>query len=125
MNLTDWFTVIVGALVGRGLFSGIAHLVRQQKRPPVNLFEGASSLPGTPTRGDPSVSEFGKTWATILEVPDTASVKEIEDAYHAHIAECDRIRFAADCTADERKLAEDRRSRVSQAYEFIRPLRSP
>ncbi len=56
-------------------------------------------------------------------MPSDASGAVIEQAYHAKLAECDRVRFDANASPASRRQAEQTRSRVNQAYEFIRPSR--
>ncbi len=70
-----------------------------------------------------SLAEISSRWSTILGVSENASTEEIEAAYHARIAECDRVRFAADEPVQAKSAAELRRAQVGQAYEFIRPLK--
>lgn len=124
MNATDWIVVSIGGIVGWGLVSLVAWLVRQQKRPPVDMYGGVSkqTVPSAPDAL--AGAEIGSAWHEILNVPEQASSKEIEDAYHLRIAECDRIRFSSAGSPEERRLAEVRRSRIHEAYEYIRPLRA-
>ena len=70
-----------------------------------------------------SLDEIGRRWNAILGVPSDASGAVIEQAYHAKLAECDRVRFDSNASAASRRQAEQLRARVSQAYEFIRPSR--
>jgi DnaJ-class molecular chaperone len=70
-----------------------------------------------------SVAELGNTWHVILGVPAEATAVEIEAAYHARLAEYDRIRFAPDETALSKQTAEAARARLTEAYEFIRQAR--
>lgn len=123
MDMTDWITVLVGALAGWALVSLVGHLVRQQRRPPVDMYGGLPAQPDTRSRDALSVAEISNSWYQILGVVEGATAKEIEDAYHQRIAECDRIRFSPTETSEEQKAAATRRLRVNQAYEFIRPLR--
>jgi hypothetical protein len=125
MDMTDWITVLVGALAGWALVSLVGHLVRQQRRPPVDLYGGLPATADTGPRDTLSVGEISDSWHQILGVPESASAKEIEDAYHLRIAECDRIRFSPSESSEQQKAAATRRLRVNQAYEFIRPLRRP
>lgn len=71
-----------------------------------------------------SLDEIGRRWSSILGVPDDASGAVIEQAYHAKLAECDRVRFDSNASAASRRQAEQMRARVNQAYEFIRPSRT-
>lgn len=125
MDMTDWSVVVVGALIGWGLISLLGHLVRQQRRPPLDLTGGLPRQADPPpvARDTLSVAEIGSTWHKILAVSESASAKEIDEAYHLRIAECDRIRFSSTEAPEQRKVAEVSRARVNQAYEFIRPLR--
>jgi hypothetical protein len=70
-----------------------------------------------------SGEEMGRAWSSILGIPTDASGAQIEAAYHAKLAECDRVRFDTDASAASRRQAEQQRARVNQAYEFIRPAR--
>jgi hypothetical protein len=81
----------------------------------------------TPTSSDSgalSLDEVARAWHTILGVSSDASGAEIERAYHAKLADCDRVRFTVDIPEATKRRAEEQRARVSQAFEFIRPLRS-
>jgi hypothetical protein len=123
MDMTDWIVVVVGGLAGWGLVSLLAHLVRQQRRPPVDMYGGLPRQADPVARDTLSVAEIGNTWHRILGVPENASAKEIDEAYHLMIAECDRIRFSPTEPPEAQQLAALKRTRVNQAYEFIRPLR--
>jgi hypothetical protein len=125
MDKTDWIIVLVGGVVGWGLVSLIAKLAQQQRQPPVDLYGGLPRQAEPPARAVLSVAEIGNLWHKILNVPEDASAKEIEEAYHLRIAECDRIRFSPTETPDQQKMAAIKRTQVNQAYEFIRPLRKP
>ncbi|HEY4211773.1 MAG TPA: hypothetical protein VGM84_09855 [Steroidobacteraceae bacterium] len=70
-----------------------------------------------------SVTEISAQWASILGVAESASAAEVEAAYHDRLAECDRIRFAATASDAHKDEAQERRARVTQAYEFVRPLK--
>ncbi len=67
---------------------------------------------------------MGRAWSSILGVPTDASGAQIEAAYHAKLAEYDRVRFDSNASPTNRQHAEQQRARVNQAYEFIRPSRS-
>jgi hypothetical protein len=71
-----------------------------------------------------SVAEISAQWASILGVAESASASEVEAAYHARLAECDRTRFAATASDAEKEQAQVARARVTQAYEFVRPLKN-
>ncbi len=73
---------------------------------------------------DLSVAEISAQWASILGVAESASAAEVETAYHARLAECDRTRFAATASDAEKAEAQAVRARVTQAYEFVRPLKT-
>jgi DnaJ-domain-containing protein 1 len=74
--------------------------------------------------GPVSLDEIGRTWHTILGVSSEARADEIERAYYAKLAECDRARLASDVSPDARRRVEQQRALLTQAFEFIRPLRS-
>jgi hypothetical protein len=119
VNTNDLAVGLAAALAGFGVVWWLLTVVRQQKRPPLEI-------QATPVRGDAkrlSVSDLGSRWHTILGVSPDAGSAEIEAAYHARLAECDRIRFAPDEAPQARQAAESTRSQVSEAYEFIRPAR--
>ena len=106
-------------LAGFGVVWWLFSVVRQQKTPPMPM--GSSAARIEPRRI--SVAELGSTWHVILGVPAEATSSEIEAAYHARLAECDRIRFSPDETALSKQTAEAARAAVSEAYEFIRQVR--
>jgi hypothetical protein len=117
----DWLIALAAGVVGFALVSWLLALVRQQKAPPVAI---ASATPAPPPgRGRLSLAALGEEWHRVLGVAREATPGEIEAAYHARIAECDRVRFAADAGSAERDEALRRRADVQDAYEFIRPLR--
>ncbi len=58
-----------------------------------------------------------------MGVRESASAQEIEAAYHAGLAECDRIRFSPSESASAKSTADARRAQIVQAFEFIRPLK--
>jgi len=70
-----------------------------------------------------SLAEISARWSSILGVRESASAQEIEAAYHAGLAECDRIRFSPGESANAKSDAEARRAQITQAFEFIRPLK--
>jgi hypothetical protein len=70
-----------------------------------------------------SLAEISARWSAILRVSESAAAQEIEAAYHAGIAECDRIRFSSTESAIAKSDAETRRAQITQAFEFIRPLK--
>ncbi len=71
-----------------------------------------------------SVAEISAQWVSILGVAESATAAQIEAAYHARLAECDRTRFAATASDAEKEEAQAVRARVTQAYEFVRPLKT-
>lgn len=125
MSLTDWIVIGGGAAIGWGLVSWIITVVRQQRAPPVpmGVQEGAAppatapaTAPAAAPQGRISLAELGSTWHVILGVPEDASLLEIEAAYRERVAM--RERGAGEGGAS---LAE--RSRLDEAFEFIRALR--
>ena len=74
--------------------------------------------------GPVSLDEIGRTWHTILGVSSEARADEIERAYYAKLAECDRARLASEISPAARRKVEQQRALLTQAFEFIRPLRS-
>ena len=117
----DWLVALLAAVAGFALVSWLLTLVRQQKAPPVAIVAAASAAP--PGRGRLSLAALGEEWHRVLGVSRAATPAEIEAAYHARLAECDGVRFAADAGAAEKDEALRRRADVQDAYEFIRPLR--
>lgn len=123
MDVPNWIVVLVGGVVGWALVSLVAHLVRQQKQPPLDLYGGLAKNESPPARSALTVAEIASRWHEILAVSESASAEQIDEAYHQRIGECDRIRFSATEAPESKKVAELTRSQVNQAYEFIRPLR--
>ncbi len=143
MSFSDLGILALCALVGWAVVSWIISVVQQQKRPPLDL-TGASSAPREPRReplrGLPSpaafsdngvrdmralsLSEISARWSSILGIPESSSAQEIEAAYHASLAECDRIRFSPSESESAKSAAEARRAQITQAFEFIRPLKN-
>lgn len=119
MNITDLAVAGGAGIVGFALIWGLFSLIRQQKAPPLDLFknESGSSSEG---RSRLSIAELGGGWHTILGVSPEATLPEIEAAYHARLAECDRIRFSSSGSVQEKQNAETRRAQIGDAYEFIR-----
>ena len=120
MNPGDWLILGVCGLVGFAIVWGGFALVRQQKAPPVPMLDVRAPPAGAPSL---SVAELADRWHAILQVPPNASAADIERAYHERLSECDRARFASDAHDGDKVQAEARRAQISQAYEFIRPLR--
>lgn len=119
MSVIDLVIAVGAGIVGFGIIWGLFSLVRAQKAPPVEIYT-SDPRPTTESRARLSVEELGRSWQTILGVPLEAGLPEIEAAYHARLAECDRVRFSSGASAAEKQDAETRRTRVSDAYEFIR-----
>lgn len=131
MSLTDWIVVGGGALLGWGVVSWIINVVRQQRAPPVPMGRQShpaaapasapvpvpAPAPETP-RGRLSLAELGGTWHVILGVSPDASLAQIEAAYRERVAECERNAPTGGAGATQR-------SRLDEAYEFIRTLRQP
>jgi hypothetical protein len=142
MSGFDWLVVIVMGVVG---WLVVSFLLNRSKPPQEGDDQSAPPRPDafTPRLPAPapvpaavgvdtdagdasewlSLDEIGRSWHLILAVSSDAPAGEIESAYHAKLAECDRVRFSADATPGSRKLAEQQRARINQAYEFIRPSR--
>jgi hypothetical protein len=119
MSVSDLLIATGCGLAGFGVVWWLFSVVRQQKTPPIPMDPGAARI--EPRRI--SVAELGNTWHVILGVPAEATAVEIEAAYHARLAEYDRIRFAPDETALSKQTAEAARARLTEAYEFIRQAR--
>ena len=121
MSLTDWIVIGGGAAIGWGLVSWIITVVRQQREPPVpmGMQEGAAppaTAPAAAPQGRISLAELGSTWHVILGVPEDASLLEIEAAYRERVAMRERGAGEGGATLAER-------SRLDEAFEFIRALR--
>ena len=119
MSLTDWIVIGGGAAIGWGLVSWIITVVRQQRAPPVPMQEGAApaaTAPAAAPQGRISLAELGSTWHVILGVPEDASLLEIEAAYRERVAMRERDAGEGGATVAER-------SRLDEAFEFIRALR--
>jgi hypothetical protein len=122
MSVIDWVIVAVAALVGWGIVSGIAAVVRQQRSPPYQPEPSPPSNAAPPAAGL-SVAELGERWNEILGTSKEASYGEIEQAFQARLAACDAARESPEAAEAERSGAEARRARIVAAFEFIRPLR--
>jgi len=125
VSLTDWIVIGGGAAIGWGLVSWIITVVRQQRAPPVpmGVQEGAAppatapaTAPAAAPQGRISLAELGSTWHVILGVPEDASLLEIEAAYRERVAMRERGAGEGGATLAER-------SRLDEAFEFIRALR--
>lgn len=119
MRGTDLLIGLGCGLAGFGVVWWLFSVVRQQKTPPMPMGTVAARI--EPRRM--SVAELGSTWHVILGVSAESTAVEIETAYHALLAECDRIRFSPNETALSKQSAEATHARVSEAYEFIRQAR--
>ena len=116
MNSIDLLIGLGCGLAGFGMVWWLFSVIRQQRTPPLEMHPLATRVEPRPI----SVAELGSTWNVILGVAAEASSAEVEAAYHARLAECDRVRFAPNETALGKQTAEDRRAQVNEAYEFIR-----
>ena len=123
MNATELVAVIGGGLAGFGVISWILTAIQQQKRPPLSM-DTQTTLSRLPAAAEPLPGNVHDRWHTILGVPAEATAAEIESAYHARIAECDRVRFDSRASASDKQLAEARRAEINNAFEVIRPLKS-
>jgi hypothetical protein len=119
MNSTDLLIGLGCGLAGFGAVWWLFSVIRQQRTPPVQMHSIATRI--EPRRI--SVAELGSTWHVILGVPAEATSAELEAAYHARLAECDRIRFSPNETSLDKETAEATRAQVNEAYEFIRQVK--
>lgn len=122
MNATDLAVGFGAAVIGFGIIWGVFGLIRQQKAAPVEMFKDEQKM-SSDSRGKVSLAELGRTWHVTLGVDVAATADEIEAAYHARLAECDRIWFSSPENAVEKQNAEIRRVQVNEAYDFIRSVR--
>lgn len=122
MTRLDWGIVLVGGIVGWTVVAWSITVIRQQKRPPLNTSDELeqTSAPRSESLG---VVELASHWASILGTTKDASAEDIDTAYHARIAECDRIRFTPNVSSEDKQGAEQRRVQIEQAFEFIRPIK--
>ena len=131
--MKDWVVLIACGLIGWGVVSWLISVIRPPQPPSAKDPEQTPLRLTNETRSDAQVGQGSATpaaamdmeaaWPTILQVAKNATAAEIEKAYHALIAECDRVRFSTWYSAQERQEAEARRTNVCAAYEFIRPRR--
>jgi len=129
----DWVVLIACGLIGWGVVSWLISVIRPPQQPsakdpePTPLRLTSEPLPdaqaGPAPAGPAPATGIETAWPTILQVDKSAAAAEIEKAYHALLAECDRVRFSTWYSAEERQDAEKRRANVCAAYEFIRPRR--
>ncbi len=125
--MKDWVVLIACSLIGWGVVSWLLSVIRPPKPPtakdpeqvPLSLVH--ETRPDTPAEAP--AADMETAWPAILQVDKSATAAEIEKAYHALLAECDRIRFSTWYSAHERQQADARRAIVCAAYEFIRPRR--
>src|SRR5204862_7926463 len=92
---------------------------RRGRRGPKGIREGAgppAPAPAAAPQGRSSLAELGITWHAILGVPEDASHLEIEAAYRERVAMRERGPGEGAATLAER-------SRLDEAFEFIRALR--
>lgn len=122
MSATDLAVGFSAAVVGFGIIWGVFGLIRQQKAAPLEMFK-VEPKTSVGNRGKVSLAELGRTWHVTLGVDAAGTPDEIEAAYHARLAECDRIRFSPAESAVEKQNAEVRRTQVNEAYEFIRRIK--
>src|SRR6266446_266287 len=122
MSSVDWAIAAIGGLVGWGVVSWLFTVIRQQRAPPVQMDQDPRAESHEESRRL-SLADVSSTWHTILAVALDAGAEDIERAYHARIAECDRIRFSPTASPEDKKLAESRRAQIDQAFGFIRPLK--
>ena len=116
MNILDLGVLAVCGVVGWLVVSWVINLVRQQRSPPLVISDSARKPEtGTGTSRGPSVAELARSWSAILGVREDASLEEIESAYHARLAECDH---------GAGQEAGERRTRIEDAYNFIRTART-
>jgi len=113
---SDWLVALVAGIVGFALVSWLLSVIRQQRAPPVAIQSPAAE------RARLSLATLGAQWHRLPGVAPAATPAEIESAYHARLAECDRVRFGAETSDAHREEARRRRAQVEDAYEFIRAL---
>lgn len=122
MTLRELAVLVICGVIGWALVSWLFVLIRQQRAPPVSMSlpPASRALPGP----GPASLDLERTWHTLLGVSEHAGAQEIDRAYHARLAECDRIRFSTLPGMRTQRDAEERRALISAAYEFIRPQRT-
>ena len=120
MNAADLAIGVGAGVAGFAIVWWLISVFRQQKAPPVVIGPAPPAAAPRGTGHDLSVAEPGGAWHLILGVPPQASPAEIEVAYQARMAECDRVRFSADQTEADRQRAETRRRRLNEAFDFAR-----
>ena len=131
--MKEWVVLIACGLIGWGVVSWLLSVIKPPRQPSAQDPEQNPLRLANETRPDAQVGQGPATpepatdmetaWPTILQVDKSATVADIEKAYHALLAECDRVRFSTWYSAQEREAAEARRENVCAAYEFIRPRR--
>jgi hypothetical protein len=135
----DWVVLIACGLIGWGVVSWLISVIRPPRQlsakdpeqAPLRLAnetppDAQAAAPALGPGPSPALSpapDMETAWPTILQVDRNATAAEIEKAYHALLAECDRVRFSTWYSAQERQEADARRANVCAAYEFIRPRR--
>ena len=127
--MKDWVVLIACGLIGWGVVSWLLSVIRPPQQPsakdpersPLRLVDETHA--GADAGTAPPANNMETAWPAILQVDANATAAEIEKAYHALLAECDRIRFSTWYSAQERQEADARRANVCAAYEFIRPRR--
>jgi len=126
--MKDWVVLIACGLIGWGVVSWLISVLRPPQPPSAKDAEQTPLRLVNETRpaakaGPPPATDMETAWPTILQVDKNATAAEIEKAYHALLAECDRVRFSTWYSAQERQEADGRRANVCAAYEFIRSRR--
>lgn len=128
MSTVEWVVVVAAAVAGWWAVSWVFDRNKRLAAPeqPPDRSESASRSPdlGPPVVSSLAFTELAERWSSILGVSQDSSVTEIEQAYHAALAECDRLRFAASSTPEQVQRATQRRAEVDAAYEFARIARS-
>ena len=126
--MRDWVVLIACGLIGWGVVSWLISVIRPPQPPSVKDPEPTplrlTNEPRPNAQAGPApAADMETAWPAILQVDKNATAAQIENAYHAILAECDRVRFSTWYSAQERQEAEARRATVCAAYEFIRPRR--
>ena len=120
--MRDWVVLIACALIGWGVVSWLMAVIHPRSRCDEPPSRGPLRLANTGA-DDEGAADMETAWPSILLVDRNATAAEIERAYHTLLAECDRVRFSAGSSPQERQEAQTRRARICAAYELIRPRR--
>jgi hypothetical protein len=121
MRPLDWAVLLGCSVIGWALVSWLIGVIRQQRAPPLAI--GALPPPATSPASGATTREIADSWHTILGVEREASLPEIEAAYRARLAECDRVLLNRLPGTSEQRDAESRRALIEAAYGFIKPVR--